>query len=162
MNLYRLERTQILPISQEKAWQFFSRPQNLPEITPPWLGFKMKNYPQTELYAGQVFSYRLKPLWGIKVTWISEITHVQEPEYFVDEQRFGPYRFWHHRHVFEPVDDGTRVHDCVHYAIGYGITDRWIQRMIVGPRLVNIFNYRQNSLKNIFDPNIPKRDGRLN
>ena len=162
MKLYRLERTQILPISQKEAWRFFSRPHNLPDITPPWLGFKMSSDAETDMYAGQVFSYRLKPLWGIKVTWISEITHVQEPEHFVDEQRFGPYRFWHHRHVFEPVDNGTRVCDCVHYAIGYGIFDRWIQRLMVGPKLENIFDYRQNSLKHIFNPNKPIFDGRLN
>jgi ligand-binding SRPBCC domain-containing protein len=149
MKLYQLERTQILPVSQNQAWQFFSQPRNLPDITPPWLGFRITCSADENLHAGQVFSYRLKPIFGIPATWISEITHVHEPDYFIDEQRFGPYRFWHHRHIFKPVDSGTLIHDVVHYAIGWGMFGQWVQRLIVAPRLERIFNYRQEKLEQI-------------
>ncbi len=153
MRLYRLQRIQDLPISREEAWQFFSQPLNLPEITPAWLGFRLNSAVSEKMSAGMVISYRLKPLFGIPATWISEITHVHEPEYFVDEQRFGPYRFWHHHHTFKPVNNGTQICDIVHYAIGYGILGHWVQRLIVAPRLDNIFNYRFERLKDIFSAN---------
>ena len=153
MKLYRLERTQILPISQSEAWQYFSQPHNLPDITPVWLDFRITSSACEYMYAGQVISYRLKPIFGIPATWISEITHVQEPDYFVDEQRLGPYRFWHHRHTFKPIDSGTHIHDIVNYAIGWGIFDRWVQRLILAPRLEGIFDYRRDRLKLIFCEN---------
>jgi ligand-binding SRPBCC domain-containing protein len=99
-----------------------------------------------------VYAYRLKPFAGIPVTWISEITHVREPDYFVDEQRFGPYRFWHHRHVFTPAENGTQIFDVVHYALGMGVVGNWVQRLVVAPRLEQIFDYRRETLKRIFNP----------
>ena len=162
MKLYRLERTQILPISQNEAWQFFSQPHNLPDITPAWLGFRITSPVGDSMHAGQVISYRLKPIFGIPATWISEITHAHEPDYFVDEQRFGPYRFWHHRHVFKPVDSGTLIHDIVHYAIGWGIFGRWVQHLLVAPRLEHIFNYRREKLEMIFGENEHKHSDRVN
>jgi len=162
MQLYRLERTQILPISQLEAWRFFSQPQNLPRITPDWLDFKINGFAETDMYAGQVLRYRLKPLFGLPVTWISEITHVQEPAYFVDEQRFGPYRFWHHLHRFEPVEHGTQICDVVHYALGYGIIGHWVRNWLVAPRLESIFNYRRDTLTSIFGENTQDYHGRCN
>ena len=153
MKLYRLQRIQNLPISQNEAWQFFSQPLNLPEITPAWLGFRLNNAVPERMFAGMVISYRIKPLFGIPATWISEITHAHEPDYFIDEQRFGPYRFWHHRHNFKALDNGTKICDIVHYAIGFGILGHWVQRLMVAPRLDNIFNYRYERLKQIFSEN---------
>ena len=147
MKLHRLQRIQNLPISQNEAWQFFSQPLNLPEITPAWLGFRLNTAVPEKMFAGMVISYRIKPLFGIPATWISEITHVHEPDYFIDEQRFGPYRFWHHRHNFKPLDNGTQICDIVHYAIGFGILGHWVQRLMVAPRLENIFNYCCERLK---------------
>ena len=97
-----------------------------------------------------LISYHLKPLLGLPVTWISEITHVYEPDFFVDEQRFGPYKFWQHQHLFKAVGTGTQVSDIVHYAIGYGILGRLVHRFIVSPRLDDIFDYRHEKLKQIF------------
>ena len=153
MKLYRLERTQILPISQKEAWQFFSQPLNLPAITPDWLGFRITSSAGEDMYAGQVISYRLKPIFGIPATWVSEITHVHEPDSFVDEQRFGPYRFWHHLHIFKPVENGTHIHDIIHYAIGWGIFGQLVQRLLVATRLKRIFNYRREKLELIFCEN---------
>jgi len=162
MRLYRLERTQILPISQLEAWTFFSQPQNLPRITPDWLAFKIKGVAEPDIYAGQVLHYRLKPLFGLPVTWISEITQVQEPAYFIDEQRFGPYRFWHHLHRFEPVAHDTQISDIVHYALGYGILGHWVHRWLVAFRLENIFNYRRTTLTSIFGENTKEQCERFN
>jgi ligand-binding SRPBCC domain-containing protein len=150
MRLYRLERIQHLPVCQIEAWQFFSNPINLPEITPPWLSFSLTQKVPISIHAGMIISYRLKPFLGLPVTCISEITHVCEPDYFVDEQRFGPYKFWHHQHLFNAVSNGTQVIDIVHYAIAYGILGRLAHRSIVSPRLDDIFDYRHEELKKIF------------
>jgi len=150
MRLCRLKRIQNLPVSQKKAWQFFSNPINLSEITPPWLSFRLTQTVPNSIHAGMLISYRLKPLFGLPVTWISEITHVYEPDYFIDEQRFGPYKFWQHQHLFKAFGDGTQVRDIIHYAIGYGILGRLVQRFIVSPRLEDIFDYRHEKLKQIF------------
>jgi ligand-binding SRPBCC domain-containing protein len=157
MKISCLQRSQVLPVTQGEAWRFFSRPHNLPAITPAWLAFTVRGALPEEMFGGMVIRYRLTPLFGIPVTWISEITHVREPDYFVDEQRFGPYRFWHHRHVFEPVAGGTRVRDTVHYALGWGPAGRLLRRLLVAPRLEEIFDYRREALKRIFDrPDGPK------
>ena len=150
MKLYRLERTQVLPILQAEAWQFFSQPLNLPQITPDWLSFELTGRAPEKMVAGQVLCFRLKPFGGIRRTWITEITHSSEPEYFVDEQRFGPYRFWQHQHVFVPHESGTKMSDIVHYALGPGILGRWVQPLVVAPRLERIFNYRAEKLEAIF------------
>ena len=98
-NIVCYEREQTLPISSEDCWSFFSDPQNLPVITPPWLGFEVLT-DATTIYPGQILQYDVRPLLGIKVRWVTEITQVTPGEFFIDEQRFGPYRFWHHRHHF--------------------------------------------------------------
>lgn len=162
MKLHRLERKQILPVSQKEAWQYFSQPLNLPDITPEWLGFKITSSGYNRMFAGQIISYRLKPLFGIPVYWVSEITHVQEPDYFVDEQRFGPYRFWHHRHFFKPVGSGTEIRDTVHYAIGFGIFGLWVHRLMVAHRLEKIFDFRREKLRHIFKVNAHEYSDRLN
>jgi ligand-binding SRPBCC domain-containing protein len=102
------------------------------------------------MYAGMIISYRLTPLPGLTVTWNSEITHVCEPDFFVDEQRLGPYKFWHHQHFFKTVENGTKVSDIVNYAIGYGILGRLLQRFVVSPRLDDIFDYRYEKLERMF------------
>ena len=150
MKLYRLERTQFLPVARETAWQFFSQPQNLPAITPDWLNFTLMEASAEKMAPGRVYAYRLTPFGGIRITWVSEITHVREPDFFVDEQRFGPYRFWHHRHTFKPRDDGTQMGDSVHYALGMGLIGHWVHRLVVAPRLAQIFDYRRETLKRIF------------
>lgn len=148
--LYRMAQEQTLPIPQDEAWRFFSTPGNLPRITPPWLDFTVLSDAKTEMYAGMILRFRLRPLLGIPVSWTTEITHMQEPAFFVDEQRFGPYRFWHHQHRFSPAGHGTRVEDIVHYRLKGGFLGRVFHTRWIRPRLVEIFNYRRQVLLNLF------------
>lgn len=155
MRLYRLSRIQYLPISIEKSWHFFSNPSNLSEITPSWLSFKLTQEVPENIHAGMIISYKLKPLPRIPFNWVTEITHLRKPEFFVDEQRLGPYKFWHHQHLFKTYGDGTEMTDIVHYAMSYGILGDLINRLIVSPRLENIFDYRYEKLKRIFNDTVP-------
>jgi ligand-binding SRPBCC domain-containing protein len=150
MKLYRLHRTQILPVSLEEAWQFFSSPLNLPSITPPWLNLAAVGEVPDRMFPRVIIRYRVKPLFGIPVTWISEITHVDAPHYFVDEQRFGPYRFWHHQHHFRKVDGGVELTDTVFYSLKYGPIGRLMHAFVVRKRLEDIFDFRQRALEQLF------------
>lgn len=150
MKLYRLDRAQTLRVSSEEAWQFFSSPLNLPSITPPWLRLTVSEVVPDRMYPGMVIHYRVAPLLGVPVTWISEITHVDPPHYFVDEQRFGPYRFWQHQHYFRPAKDGIKMIDTVYYALKYGPLGRLIHSALIRRRLEEIFDFRQRALAQLF------------
>lgn len=150
MKPFTLERNQALPITQEQAWDFFSNPDNLVKITPPDMDFRITSPPWNDTYAGQIITYSVRPLLGISVSWTTEITHVEKPHFFVDEQRFGPYRFWHHQHRFREVSGGVEMQDLVHYLLHHDQLARLINRLIVAPRLRKIFDYRSRKLKEIF------------
>lgn len=150
MKLFRLQRTQRLAITGEKAWWFFSDPANLTAITPPWLGLEVVSDLPGEMYPGMIVSYRVRPVAGVPVTWITEISQVRRPAYFVDEQRFGPYRFWHHQHHFQPCPGGTEVTDLVHYGLPLGPVGRFFQRSLVAARLADIFDFRREALARRF------------
>lgn len=148
MKLHRLETVQRLPVTLDEAWRFFSDAGNLAKITPPSLGFEVTSPLPERVYAGLIITYRVRPLFGIPVSWVTEITHVDEPKLFVDEQRFGPYRFWHHQHLFRAVEGGTEMTDIVHYALppGGGIA----RGLLVAPRLKEIFDYRREVLERTY------------
>lgn len=149
MRLFKLETRQVVPISLADAWDFFSNAANLAEITPPDMAFEVISELPPRVYPGLIVTYRVRPLLGIPVSWVTEITHVREPTMFVDEQRFGPYRFWHHQHHFREVDGGVELHDLVHYSppgLGRRLIDRWL----VGPRLRGIFEFRRQVLQERF------------
>lgn len=148
--VYKLERKQTLPISRNECWEFFSTPRNLPRITPPWLGFDIGDLPDETARAGQIFQYRVRPMLGIPLTWVSEITHLVPLEMFVDEQRFGPYRFWHHQHLFRDHVCGTEVIDIVHYALPFGVAGRIVNHLSVAKKLAAIFDYRRQVLDEMF------------
>jgi len=150
MKPYLLKRCQILPISVETAWDFFSDPRNLPVITPPDLGFRVVSELPERMYAGMVVSYSVTPFGGFSVNWTTEITHVREPVFFVDEQRFGPYRFWHHQHLFKEVDHGTEMTDLVHYLLPLGPFGLPAV-FFVQNRLEKIFTFRYDTLKKLFN-----------
>jgi ligand-binding SRPBCC domain-containing protein len=150
MNRYRLQRIQHLPVSREQAWRFFSCPLNLPTITPPWLNLTPLGKVPERMYTGMVIRYRVTPLLGIPVTWISEITHLDPPHAFVDEQRIGPYRLWRHRHAFRPVKNGIEMTDTVRYAMKYGPLGSAMHAFIICKRLEEIFDYRQKTLERLF------------
>ncbi len=151
MKIYSFESYLQLPISIEKAWNFFSSPSNLKLITPPHMGFVItSDYKNEKMYSGQLISYVVKPLAGIPLTWVTEITHVQEPDYFVDEQRFGPYSLWHHKHFFREIDGGIEMRDLVHYALPLGFLGRIANTLFVKNQLSSIFEYRTQKLEELF------------
>jgi ligand-binding SRPBCC domain-containing protein len=151
MKLYRLERRQFLPTSIDTAWAFFSNPHNLPQITPNWLDFKITTTIPVKMQAGMIINYRLKTLWGLPTTWITEITHVNEPLFFVDEMRYGPYRFWHHQHRFIQTTAGIEMQDTVNYALKFGWLGQILHNMVIRTQLDEIFDYRQTALEAIFE-----------
>jgi ligand-binding SRPBCC domain-containing protein len=150
MKPFTLERTQILPITLETAWKFFSNPANLVKITPPDMDFRITSPGQSGIYAGQIITYTVRPFRWASVNWTTEITHVEHPDFFVDEQRFGPYRFWHHQHRFREVSGGVEMYDLVHYLLSHDQLAGLVNRMFVAPRLRRIFDFRSTALNKIF------------
>lgn len=150
MKPFVLERSQILPIDPEQAWAFFADPANLARITPPAMEFRLTCSPPGETHAGMILTYSLRPLLGLRVDWTTEITHVRQPFFFVDEQRFGPYRFWHHQHHFREVAGGVEMYDLVHYLLPHMQFTRLVNRCLVAPRLRRIFDFRRDALRGIF------------
>lgn len=144
MKLYKLETVQRIPVPVAEAWEFFSDPANLAAITPRDLGFEVTSELPERMHPGMIVTYRVRPLFGVPLTWITEITHVVEPYLFVDEQRFGPYRLWHHQHHFREVEGGVEMRDVVHYALppGGAVVHPWLVR----PRLKQIFDFRREVL----------------
>ena len=134
----------------DEAWSFFSDPRNLAIITPPSLGLRITSEPGEKMYAGMIITYRVSPVLGIPLRWITEITHVDEPNLFVDEQRFGPYRFWHHQHHFREIEGGVEIRDLVHYSPFIGPFDVVINEMVAKKKLREIFGYRRNYLQKEF------------
>lgn len=147
--IYRIEETQIVPAALKKTWKFFSNPMNLREITPAALGFEVQGTPPKSIYPGLLIEYRVRPFPGFPVTWLSEITHVREQQYFCDEQRTGPYKIWHHEHFFEEADHGTRMRDVVTYMLPFGIAGRLALPVVRG-KLRAIFDYRREAVVRIF------------
>ena len=150
MKIYRLETIQNLPISQKEAWDFLSDPRNLKTITPDYMGFEIVSGAASKMYAGQILQYIVTPLLNIPLKWVTEITHVREGEYFVDEQRFGPYSLWHHKHFIEPIKNGVEMIDIVDYKVPFGLLGQLVQPFLVRPKLEEIFEYRKNALDRIF------------
>jgi ligand-binding SRPBCC domain-containing protein len=151
MKLYSFETIQQLPFTIQEAWDFLSSPDNLNKITPPEMDFKITSAHKIEkMYAGQLISYTVKPLLGIPVSWVTEITHVNSPFHFVDEQRFGPYSFWHHQHFLKEIPGGVEMRDIVHYGLPLGFLGRIANALIVKNQLKTIFNYRHKKLEVLF------------
>ncbi len=152
MRLHRLEADQFLPISLDEAWRFFSDPSNLPAITPPWLNLTPTSRLPTEIHPGFIVTYDVAPFPGVRVLWVTEITHVVDHVLFVDEQRAGPYRFWHHQHHFRAVAGGTEMQDVIHYALPFGLAGDILGRGTVQQKVEGIFDYRREALKHLFGP----------
>ena len=148
--MHRLIQKQFLPIDLATAWDFFSSPANLPAITPPELGFKIKSDLPEKMYPGMFIKYTVTPLLGIPLEWVTEITHVEEGRFFVDEQRVGPYAIWHHQHHFEEVEGGIHMTDIVDYKLPLGFIGNLFHNSIVKPRLDNIFEFRKKVLEEKF------------
>lgn len=150
MKVYTLKAIQNLPIEIEEAWKFFSNPNNLAVITPEWLNFKVTSNLPEKMYAGMIISYKVHPVLGIPMNWVTEITHVKEPFYFVDEQRFGPYKLWHHQHHLKETENGIEMTDIVNYALPFDPFSRPINSLLVKNRVREIFKFREKKLENLF------------
>lgn len=148
--MYTLERTQRIPISLEEAWNFFQNPGNLSKITPSEMGFETLSEVPEKMYPGLFIHYKVSPLFGIKMNWTTEITYVQEPHYFVDEQRVGPYAIWHHEHHFKEIEGGVEMLDRVNYKIPLGILGKIAHPIIVRSKLEEIFEFRIRAVEEIF------------
>jgi ligand-binding SRPBCC domain-containing protein len=151
MKIYTILRKQFLPALLDEAWEFFLSPENLSSITPPHMGFEIRYFSGSrKTYSGQIIKYKVGIFPGIKVNWVTEITHVKDKEYFIDEQRFGPYKLWQHQHHFREVSGGIEMTDEVNYAIPFGLFGRLVHFLFVGKEVNKIFDYREKVLKNIF------------
>ena len=150
MKLYNLHKKQNLPISAEEAWKFLSSPKNLKTITPDYMGFNILSGADREMFAGQIIQYIVTPVLGIKTKWVTEITHIDKGYYFVDEQRFGPYALWHHKHFIRPIKGGVEMEDIIDYKIPFGWIGRLVHPILVKPKLKEIFDYRQKKLIELF------------
>jgi ligand-binding SRPBCC domain-containing protein len=149
--IYQLKRVQRMPVSLKKAWNFFSNPNNLLTITPPFLNLKMTNAVYgDEAYSGQIITYKVRPLLGIPLFWLTEIKHVEPLKMFVDEQRKGPYKLWHHQHHFKAIEGGVEMTDIVHYAIPFGPLGSIAHAVIVKKQLNKIFDYRYKKVQELF------------
>ncbi|MFT5668966.1 MAG: ligand-binding SRPBCC domain-containing protein [Vicingaceae bacterium] len=143
---YRLFNEQFLPISVVSAWKFFSNPSNLQIITPEELDFKITSLDGEKAYSGQIITYSIKLNKVFKMNWVTEITHVNEGRYFVDEQRFGPYKLWHHLHKFEAVEGGVLITDIVHFKLPFPLFQSITYKTFVKRNLKKIFTHRESQL----------------
>lgn len=150
MKIYSLHTKQKLPISIEEAWAFFSNPKNLEIITPDDMAFNTLSGDDRDIYPGQIIEYTVSPLLGIKMKWVTEITHVIDRKLFVDEQRFGPYALWHHKHFFTQIEGGIEMEDIVHYKLPMGLLGQLVHPFLVKPKLNEIFDYRSKKLIELF------------
>lgn len=150
MKIYTLKSKQNLPISIEEAWEFLSDPKNLKAITPKYMGFNILSGADRPMFPGQIIQYIVTPVLGIKTKWVTEITHVEHQKYFVDEQRFGPYSLWHHKHFIKAIPGGVEMEDVIDYKVPMGYLGQLAHPILVKPKLDEIFAFRQKKLIELF------------
>jgi ligand-binding SRPBCC domain-containing protein len=150
MKIYTFTAKQKLPISIEEAWEFLSNPKNLKLITPDYMGFITLSGADRPMFPGQIIQYIVTPLLGIPMKWVTEITHVIDRQYFVDEQRFGPYSLWHHKHFIKEIPGGVEMEDIIDYKVPMGILGQIAHPIVVQPKLNEIFDYRRDKLIALF------------
>ena len=151
MAIYQLREKQKIPASAEEVWDFISTPANLSRITPEYMRFEITTPDMPEkMYPGMIIVYWVRPLLGIRMSWVTEITHIREGHYFVDEQRSGPYALWHHEHFLEPDGEGVVMSDIVTYKLPFGFLGRIAQALFVRKQLREIFDYRREAMENRF------------
>jgi ligand-binding SRPBCC domain-containing protein len=151
--LHTLKTTQLLKADMDKVWSFMSSPRNLALITPESMAFEVISNEEElqQMYPGQVIEYYVKPVLGIKLHWVTEITHVTAQQFFVDEQRFGPYKFWHHKHSFRSVKEGVEMTDLLHYKLPAGFIGNMVNTLFVKKKIQEIFDYRHQKLEALFN-----------
>lgn len=150
MKIYQFHAKQNLPISLDEAWKLLSDPKNLKKITPEYMGFKILSGADRPIFAGQIIQYIVTPVLNIPTKWVTEITHVADKHYFVDEQRFGPYAMWHHAHFIKEIEGGVEMEDIINYKIPLGIIGQMVHPFLVKPKLEEIFEYRRKKLITLY------------
>lgn len=150
MKIYTLHKQQKVPISVDEAWEFLSNPENLIKMTPEEMKFSIISKIDRPIYTGQIIQYHVSPLPGIKTKWVSEITHIEKGNYFVDIQLYGPYALWHHKHFIHEIEKGVIIEDIVDYKVPLGILGRLVHPFLVKPKLEQIFKYRQDKIIELF------------
>lgn len=151
MAFYQLVKSQKINCTIDELWHFISSPANLKEITPDYMGFDIitQDLPE-KMYEGMIITYIVTPLFGIKTAWVTEITHIKENSYFVDEQRVGPYALWHHQHIIEPIENGVLMKDIVSYQPPFGFLGAVANTLLIKQKLKEIFDYRTKAVENQF------------
>lgn len=149
----RLEFTSFIPVPIEKAWEFFSSPANLSVITPPEMGFFITTPPAKEMYEGMIITYKVTPVARIRMNWVTEITRIKPMDFFVDEQRLGPYKIWHHEHHFRKVEGGVEMRDILFYHVGWGVFGKIADALFVKRRVMEIFSFREQKIRRLFPGN---------
>ncbi|MBK8698892.1 MAG: SRPBCC family protein [Saprospiraceae bacterium] len=151
MSIYQLKTQQKIPASLDEVWDFISSPQNLKKITPSYMGFEITNGPiPDKMYPGMIIAYKVSPVLGIPMEWVTEITHVKDRTYFVDEQRVGPYSIWHHQHHLTEIDGGVLMDDIVSYLPPFGPFGKIANSLFIASQLKVIFDYRFEAVEKIF------------
>lgn len=152
MKSYHLMFKQSFPISLAAAWDFFSSPNNLAKITPDDMAFKVTSDfdPQQQMYPGMIITYKVSPILGINLNWMTEITQVEHEKYFIDEQRFGPFKFWHHQHHFKAIPNGVEMTDILTYGLPMGILGQMAHGIMVGNKIKSIFAFRAKKTIELF------------
>ena len=150
MKIFKLKYSQKLPINLNEAWDFLSSPNNLELITPKSMDFNITDWDRKKAYPGQIIQYTVKPILGIKINWVTEITHIRAKEYFVDEQRFGPYTFWHHKHFIKEIEGGVIMEDVIHYKPPFGFVGVLLNFLFINSKLNSIFKHRELELIKTF------------
>ena len=148
---------QFLPISLDQAWTFFSSPKNLNLITPPEMDFRILDELPEQMYQGMLIRYKIKPMLNIPLDWVTEITVIRDHQFFIDEQRKGPYRIWHHEHHFKAVEGGVLMTDKLYYDIGMGFIGTLAGKLWVDKQVLNIFNFRKTALEDLFRATTQRR-----
>lgn len=152
MAVYSIKTVQKIPVSLDKAWDFFSSPANLQAITPAKMGFTIiSKHHGEKMYAGQLIEYKVKPVLGIPLYWMTEITQVKDKEYFIDEQRFGPYSLWHHQHHFKAIEGGVEMTDIIHYKNPLWLFGDIANALFIKKQLRDIFDFRYKKVEELFD-----------
>ena len=151
MKMYKLENRLLLPISIEEAWAFLANPAQLENITSDDLSFRVLDSLPDEMVEGMLVRYQIRPFPLIRLNWVAEITYIDEGFRFIDEQRFGPFRFWHHEHQDIEVENGIEMKDTVHYVMPFSIIGRIVHRLLIRNMLENIFDYRNEEIRSMFE-----------
>jgi len=146
----RFEFVQFVPSSLDVVWEFFSSPSNLSKITPPEMGFTITSPVQPEMYPGMFITYKVSPAFGIKLNWVTEITQIRKHEFFIDEQRRGPYSIWHHEHHFKAVEGGVEMRDILYYRVPFGFIGKLVNYVFVKKKVKQIFTFREQRIKELF------------